>query len=410
MSENRDEKPNFPEKESAEQKEQERRANREVEIRWIFIFGILFVVLLLIFFAVATNNGIQDALLLLFSFTVGLYVTVFIYFSIHEMGHILFGTLAGLRPRLIMIRRLMLVYHQKKWRLRLISFKEVPLLPGILLGSSSLYTASSPENLLRQMVIMLTGGPIASAVVMLAGIGMLLIYQRLSITEILMIPVAIAFVFLPIVVLLIGISPRLIHAPMSDGYLIRKYAAGDKEAIQTAVAHIANTDNMFGVHPGDWHYDLLKEAARIPCLTHEHFEFLVLIYPAALSHKDVELAGEYVDAIQNYLEPANQSLTPTGKVHPVVYLDMAFFEALYRNNPEKARHWFERAPSQEEIMLDRRRAEAAILFAEGQVDQAIRLAKEFKSELGYEKTGRTGVMLWKIEELDALIARAWEHI
>ncbi|MBN2499504.1 MAG: M50 family metallopeptidase [Anaerolineales bacterium] len=423
------------EEEGAEAKKKDRQVRRS---RWI----LLLVVAAVVFFDAVYLYGLPPVLAAVgrvtkyllaqgpgvgtvFLYMVAFIAPIFVFTFVHEMGHAIAGVLVGYRTRLFQVGRFVFRYNNEKWHLRRIGPDEPNIFGGVAC------TASSYENIVHRTLIMIAGGPIASLLFMFATIT-LFVVERLWYSALFIIPTGQIVIFTVITAADL-ILPKLSKPENSDGQNIKVLLAGGAEAFRLAYLHIIAAVSETGVHPRDWDYDLVKQAADGPCQSLQHLLTLDFAYTAALSHQDFDLANAYVDSIQEYVNPDDPKFDPAefkDLLKSLVYLDVAFFEAFYRDDPVRARRWFEQVPEQEPVQVSkqtlkqitqmpervaeqkavknaRARTEAAILLAEGHYQEAVEKAKERISAIEEEKY-ISGLHLWVVEELETLIAKAEE--
>lgn len=330
----------------------------------------------------------------------GFFAAVGIHVFVHELGHIIAGLLAGLRLRFFQLWRLVVIYHHHRWHLLTLKLHNMPA------RGSVAFTASNAKNLTNRMLIAGIGGPAASAILLLATIILIIVGQWWKSSTLIFL--ASLLVLMTLRTVLIQIFPNKSKSMDTDGQMIRQLLKGGPEAFRYAALHIASVDNASGFYPHAWNTEMLNQAVQGPCRTRQHCVLLDMAYTAALSHQDYDLACEYMDSIQEYLDPDDPKFDPddlNDRLRYAAYLDIAFFEAYYRNDLDNARRWFDQASEQDRLHKPRARAEAAILLAEGYYQEAIESAEAGKPNL-VEEEFISGGRIWTIDELDSLIAEA----
>ncbi|MBN2499503.1 MAG: M50 family metallopeptidase [Anaerolineales bacterium] len=399
------------EKEEAEAKKQVRQERREGCIVWMVIIAVVLTAAVIIFglsaaikaigflfrlLAAAFGGALGIAIYLWVIIVIPLIVTVFA----HEMGHVIAGALVGFIPRKFQVWRFALFYNRGKWRIQSVRLNDLQS------GGGVMFTTSNYRNLSQRMLFLTVGGPAVSSVVLIAAV-IFAVAARLWESIFLLAPVLV-FILVALLNLLGLIVPDRYRAENSDGQTIKELRKGGPKAERQVVYHIIFADNASGIHPREWNYDLLIQAAPDRCRRPWHCILLFFAAAAAVSHQDIERATTFMNSIQEYMNPDDPKFRRFeigDLLKNAIYLDIAFFEAFYRDDPVKARVWFERVSELEELERGRAGTEAAILMAEGHYQEVIEKAEKGKFEQGKRKP-ITGSSVWRNEELDTLIAKA----
>ncbi len=170
------------------------------------------------------------------------------------------------------------------------------------------------------------------------------------------------FVLIGLVTALMNLTPR---APGLDGFAVLLAARGGP-----AFRHfdaLLRTEELLlaGTRWRDLPDDLLDDLADPD--THRAFraDGYQIRYHAALDRGDLALAGKLLDG----------TIATAYGIPRVVALEIAYFEARHRDNPELARLWQERMRRAKEPSHWWWRAEAAIALAEGRAEDATAAAE-----------------------------------
>ncbi len=269
--------------------------------------------------------------------------------GVHELGHLLGGMAAGLRPLLFMVGPLRVEREGERFRVKL-SFK------GALFGGLAACAPTDTVDLRRRTLWLIAGGPLASLAmgVLLLGLRPLLDAAPLADT---------LLVVGGMISLLIGVTsaiPSSAAGFYSDGARIIRLVRGGAD-VEREVACLAIIGlSMGGARPRDWSAELVARAAA------GEPDTLFGVAGRMYAHAHEMDAGR-LDAARAHLDAALAAAEILPKpARPGLMLQAALFAARVDGDPARARGFLDGAEGG--VMLQahsRPLAEAAIAWAEG---------------------------------------------
>lgn len=284
---------------------------------------------------------------------------LFLSLFTHELGHLLAGKLAGMRPFLLIIGPLKVFATQNGLQIGL--NRNLALAGGL-----AACLPQTPAHLKRQLLIMAAGGPLASLLGGLSGMGLFFMLPSESFWKY----GGFVFGLIALAIFVVTSIPGKTSGFQTDGGQILSLLQGSLEVEQRALLVILQAESIQGTRPRDWSADLLHRLLemRTPPLLESAAQFMK--YYHALDSSNLSAAEQ---ALQALLACAAQ--LPEG-LKQTAYLEQAFFLALYRGDASAAEHfWRESAGAlvEKSTLL---RAEAALLFAQGQHQKARQKAEQ----------------------------------
>lgn len=280
-------------------------------------------------------------------------VALYLVLLTHELGHLLFGKLAGMRPFLLITGPLKLVATQKGWQ---ISLNTNIALAGGLAACMPVHT----ETMRRDLLWLVAGGPIISLLGSLLGF---LLYA--------LVPDGSSWSFFGLLfgatagaIFLVTLVPAKTSGFMTDGAQILSLLRGGIEVEQRAMILILQAESLNGIRPRDYSPEILQRFLTLRCNPMMDASVDLLGYYHHLDRGDVEQAGQLLDQVL-----AHENDLPEG-LKQAVYLEAAFYQAACRKQAQPARQFFQRgggALTEKHTLL---RSEAAVLFAEGNFSEA----------------------------------------
>jgi len=311
-------------------------------------------------------------------------VALYLVLLTHELGHLLFGKLAGMRPFLLITGPLKMVATQKGWQ---VSLNTNIALAGGLAACMPVRT----ETMRRDLLWLVAGGPLTSLLGSLLGF---LLYA--------LVPDGSSWNFFGLLfgvtagaIFLVTLVPAKTSGFMTDGAQILSLLRGGIEAEQRALILILQAESLNGIRPRDYSPEILQRMLSTRCNPAMDASVDLLAYYHHLDRGDVEQAGQLLDQIL-----ARENDLPEG-LKQAVYLEAAFFQAACRKQPQLARQFFQRgggALTEKHTLL---RSEAAVLFAEGHFSEA--REKFSKAQLLFETAFDIGGAQAEKEWLDRYI-------
>jgi hypothetical protein len=276
-------------------------------------------------------------------------VALYLVLLTHELGHLLFGKLAGMRPFLLITGPLKLIATQNGWQ---VSLNTNISLAGGLAACMPVRT----DTLRRDLLWLVAGGPITSLFGSILGF---LLYA--------LVPDGSPWSFFGLLfgatagtIFLVTLVPAKTSGFMTDGAQILSLIRGGREVEQRALLLVLQAESLKGVRPRDYPTEILQRLQSLRCNPMMDASVDLFVYFHHLDCGDISKAGQLLDQVL-----VHEKDLPEG-LKQAVYLEAAFFQAACRKQAQPARHFFERgggALVEKHTLL---RSEAAVLFAEGQ--------------------------------------------
>ncbi len=271
----------------------------------------------------------------------------------HELGHLFFGKLAGMRPFLLITGPLKMVAAQKGWQ---VSLNTNIALAGGLAACMPVRT----ESMRRDLLWLVAGGPLTSLLGSLLGF---LLYA--------LVPDGSSWSFFGLLfgvtagaIFLVTLVPAKTSGFMTDGAQILSLLRGGMEVEQRALILVLQAESLKGTRPRDYSPEILQRMLSMRCNPIMDASVDLLAYYHHLDRGDVEQAGQLLDQTLS-----RENDLPEG-LKQAVYLEAAFFQAACQKQAGLARQFFQRgggALTEKHALL---RSEAAVLFAEGRFAEA----------------------------------------
>ncbi|HSQ26262.1 MAG TPA: site-2 protease family protein [Anaerolineales bacterium] len=333
-------------------------------------FFTLFLYRMFYFIMLAFLLGITAQELIHISGIIGFFVFyLFVFLScitVHESGHLLGAMLAKLHIALFSVGFLKFVRRKDRWHVSINKY--------MLLGGFTLAAPSDDNNLDRRLMVWTLGGPVMG---LLYAVICGLLYAMISpvtggadsvLTETgnkLLQTWLIANGGFSILITMHSIIPEQDWSATSDGYKVFQYWRKTPEAMAIKVQYLLNGAAQTGIRPRDWQTDYIEYLLDPSSPPNRRMQALVLRYFVELDYGEVELAGRSLD--QALFLSKGERLPSAG-----LYWEAAYYTARYREQPQLARHWLQRAqPGFLDEYQSYARAKAAILLAEGNSHEAI---------------------------------------
>lgn len=271
----------------------------------------------------------------------------------HELGHLLFGKLAGMKPFLLITGPLKAVATQNGW--------QVSLNTNInLAGGLAACMPVNTESLRRDLLWLVAGGPIAS---LLGGVAGALLYIFMPGDSLLSF-FGLFFGITAAAIFLVTLVPAKTSGFMTDGAQIISLLKGGIDVEQRALLLVLQAESLKGVRPRDYPYDILQRLLVLRCSPMMDSSADLFAYYYHLDRGDVMQAGQSLGRVLD-----QQKALPEG-LKQAVYLEAAFFQAACEKRAGSAREYLRQSRG---ALADKHtflRSEAAVLFVEGDRDQA----------------------------------------
>jgi hypothetical protein len=136
---------------------------------------------------------------------------------------------------------------------------------------------------------------------------------------------------------------------------------------------------MHGVRARDWDKACITRLVSLAHGKPAHLFTALILYEWHLDRGEFAAAGDWIDCARETPEAEDQYSRGN------VLAESAYFEAVHRYNPEKARQWLEQAGSHWTLQgFVRKRAEAAVLLSEGRFLESIESYEQALAMLRWE--------------------------
>ena len=287
---------------------------------------------------------------------------IYLAILIHELSHLFSGLSQGFVLRAFAIERWVLVRSGKSWRIRQTRKRFASGFVFVVPKSLQTFTR-------RSLMVTVAGGPIASFFLFCIGAMPLLFPSLLGNNP---------FVFYLVILSSFSLYMAIFNTlPLKLGYLRtdgRRFldlARNNAQGQRFTALYGINAGIRQGIRPKDLDPALVVQSLSIPEKSVDHISGLLVAYTVALDQGKLELAGDYLD------QALAINLHCPELFRGQLLLEGAYFEAHIRQQPEVARHWFERIPETAMIApYALLRAEAALLLAEGHPEAALVKAEQ----------------------------------
>ena len=278
---------------------------------------------------------------------------IYLVILTHELGHLTAGKLAGMRPILLVVGPLKLTASNNGWKIEL---NTNMALAGGLAACMPLKT----ENLKNNFLLMIAGGPFTS---LLGGLLGFVAYKILPDSSYwnffsLLFGVTAAAIFL------VTMIPAKTSGFMTDGAQLLSLLRGGLDVEQRTLFVVLQAESMKGVRPRDYSPEIIQRLLSIKSNPMMDASVHLIAYYYHLDRGDIEQAWQ---SLQNTLVVEKQ--IPEG-MKQALYLEYAFFLAALRADAQSARQYLQKSAGALVEKQSILRAEAAVLFAEGNVSEA----------------------------------------
>lgn len=290
----------------------------------------------------------------------------------HEAGHLAGGMLAGLRPALLIVGPLKLTWVAGRPR------------PGLnrslaLAGGVASAIPDTAHQLRRRMLAMVLGGPAGSLLLGLGALAAVPLASGLPAAALLMAGI------LALTITLVTLIPMRADGFSSDGARVRMLLRGGPDAERWCAGALIIGAAMAGQLASLDPQIVARVSERLD-ETPDGLSAAFLAYCYHLARGELLQAGAALDHTL-----ANLSSCPS-VLRPAVLAEAAYFTARHRGEAVAARGYLDQLGAARGIeAYTRRRAEAAVLHAEGQHAEARAAAEAGLKALVRARLGAAGV-------------------
>jgi len=318
----------------------------------------------------------------------------FMVLAIHELGHVLAGLGVGFEFRMYTVGPLMI--EKEESRLKLKWNRNLNLFGGL-----SLCIPRSEVRLRENFIVFTAGGPSASLIWTLIAF---LCYYSLGFDRGLAWATLLENFFFfsaygSLFIFLTTIVPMQSGGFYTDGARMLNLGKKGPQSELEIVLLQYTTQSYAGIRPSLLNEQPLLDAIDLPVETPFKAYLHSFLHNIYLDKDNIEKAESQLALYAAYLDRI-----PKG-YHAMVWLDKAWFEAMYHHHPEKAQEYFDKAEIGTVITPSKvLRVEAGIAFANQQYDQASEKATLALKEL--PKSMDRGLAVAEKEWLEKMIKHA----
>lgn len=299
----------------------------------------------------------------------GIILMFYLTVAIHEGGHLLAGASAGFRPCLLIIGPLKIERVSGRWRMG--ANRIAPVLGGLAAG-----VPADAVDLRRRMIRLIAGGPLASLVSGVIGVGLLVLVKQpgaratLSDEDAFGYILLLAFTLISLLIAFVALIPNVTQGYSSDGGQILKFIRNSPEVEAEVALTAVSTSSLAGTRPRDWDPAILNRAMALPPTSAKAPLAGLLAHMNAVDRGDLDAARRHLESMLSGLEQLAVMWRSS------VLLQAAQFAALYDRDAIAARKYLDQAGPGALISESARAlTEAAVLHAEGGPGVDERLAR-----------------------------------
>lgn len=344
--------------------------NKVLQVILLGLLGAFTGYLLVSYFFSVADSGFS----FFYGFTIILWLPIIFFLSVtlHELGHIIFGSLQGFSFRSLSVGPLRL--YRDNQRIKIGRSTGTKGLLGFAICLPHHY--DNIEDLKKKFAWYAFGGPAVSLLTAALALYVSLELTGSSIELILLKSIFWSFTAINFITFLLTIIPTGGGGYYTDGARIYNILIGNIEGKLDVALLSVMTNSIGGKSPDQLDKNILHEALALPgdlpfkAYCH-HYLYLINLY-----EKNVTAAADHLDtyfARRNELPQLAQ---------PTPYIEKAFFMALFENKGKEAKAIYQHAGSSGVITRDMYlRAEAAIALALGNPIEAQKHATQAMAEL-----------------------------
>lgn len=312
---------------------------------------------------------------------------------VHEIGHFAAGWAAGFRPNRMS--------SDSSSALQALHACESACLDGLLIEPPK------TRSLRRGLAVLFFGGPCAS---FLSAAGAELYLYRVQTGSMVQLWVHL-FAALNVLVSMASLLPDTKRGgKFSDGARLIMLGKNDARAARWFAILEMQLAFHSGVHPRDWDPDVVARATMINDGSRDAVTANWLAYLWASERQDITSATKYLEDALTAPSACSRLLRRK------LFLEAAFFQAWFRDNPEKARSWAAFIPDKKLASFELQRLNIALLWAEGKLFDAfekwpayfesLRQTPESPARVLAEKSA----LEWKHQMESRMLTRAWRAL
>jgi hypothetical protein len=294
-------------------------------------------------------------------------VVMHVVLGVHEWGHVLGGQSAGFRFMMFVVGPIRIL--RQGHRIRVGWNTNLSLVGGIAsVLPPTASTISSRVSIEEGMMRFIVGGPIASLVLaLLAGLPFAVQWVLPEWTGLggLLSLFFGATSVMSFIIFCGTATPHHSSGFSSDGARALMLQKNDAAAKRWCALGILGGAMMSDIRPRDLEERYFHDALALADKTPDDLSAHLFTYQWALDKENIEEAERHLDYAAKHLDVYPEAF------RPIIAMEVAYFEARHRKNPESARQWFSTGHKTSFVEPPSRlRVEAALALAEGRDEEA----------------------------------------
>jgi hypothetical protein len=360
------------------------------------------------------RSSLQETLLSNFIFLMWVFLTYWMSVLVHELGHAVFGYVAGFTFHFLRVGKFSFSREHGKWR--------VYYVPKEILGGAYSCFPRNEKNLQQRWILMCFGGVVFNFLMVLVGFIFIVWFasERIELwnsiesfafgqtrlffrqhpihSDILKNILGaglVWFVLHNLIAVFINLFPfRFSSGQPTDGLHILGAWKNDATFQYTMCFLLLQGARLHKIPIWQWKPHWIETSLTHPSQTPEYANVLYLAHVYAVDTNQLEKARDYTSRIKAIGEHLGwkemQGLT----------LEMAWFTAWHEQNSEQAKAFLEIGKKTDLPTFAKKRAEAAIAFADGDLAQARALVEA--GLLDYQERGSPYLGAFEVRGLEAM--------
>lgn len=316
---------------------------------------------------------------------IGSILAVYLILLTHELGHLLAGWLAGMRPFLLVSGPFKLIFTDKGL--------EMGLNTNLALAGGLAACMPGKNGILkRQMLALVAGGPLSSLLLGALGLITSSLLPDGSLAGLL----SLVFGLAGLGIFVATIIPGKTSGFMTDGAQLWSLLRGGSEVEERMTMLLLQAESLGGIRPRDFSPELLQQVAAAPLGSLTGIAGNLFAYYHHLDCGEISKAGA---AIQRIMEQIAN--TPQG-LKQAMYLEYAYYLAYHQGHIAQAEQALRLGKTGALVEKHTQlRCEAAVLWAQGKKMEAAAMAE--KAYILAQRSMDKGVAMAEKEWLKQLL-------
>jgi hypothetical protein len=322
-----------------------------------------------------------------------------IFVFIHELGHLLFGLIVGLRIEQFAVENIVLTFGEKHWYFQTSSTHR------LVGGWVSAYPTNSKMPFFKNFVSTI-GGPITSLITTITIINHftkinISVYQEPMKTMVII--VGVFFILISSLTFVISIFPYSIAGKLdSDGRSLLMYLINPDVARRKTIVFLFNGLLKSGHKPRDFDENHVRTAVKIQDDSYLEWMSCNFAYGFCVDTQRISEAKLYLERAMKLESKVEKNMWNRW------LLECAFFFAYHDNDLARAQTLLAEAQDATHPAYLRFKAEAAVLLAENRFPEARTMARA--GLIAFDAYQKPRADQTEVEEIEAILLRAEEGI